>query len=347
MELENLKKDRFLRKDSNQEDSTKGATYASVNPAPKKGNDSLRKIGRTNGSEEDHGAENILTGTVITACFIQTSGLPSRIELEGNDITFFDDTFSRNGKVVGDTSRIIFTHGLGRPGESIQEGFILEKRASVIDTYDNVLSLYSLPAREGKTNYTYFGLDGRGFNANTNYTAFYVNHKTGGISQASANGAFIVVGTFDGVVNTDVNFGVVHNSLIPSLSGSGFSVIISATGTGIIGIASDIIPFGAGIDIGSASAKMGTFFGSVSACPLPTVENALDILAQIPDPSFVAERGHYGLDRKYFDDLTFPPELLYTDAKGRVDIEHNHMLGFLLKVVVELKAEIDLLKSKE
>lgn len=70
------------------------------------------------------------------------------------------------------------------------------------------------------------------------------------------------------------------------------------------------------------------------------------MLDKIPEPIFVAERGHYGEDRKYFDDLTMPKELLHTDSQGHVDIEHNHMLGFLLKVVIELKGEIDTLKNQ-
>jgi len=266
--------------------------------------------------------------------------------LEGNDLTFFDDTYVKNGKVVGDTSRLVFTHGSGRSGASIEQGFIWEKRASVFDTFDNVLSLYSLPPKKGKMNYTYFGIDGRGRNGNTNYTAFYINHSTKEVSQATANGAFVISGIVDSDVNVvDFNIGVFHNSL-SGIAGEGYSVFITGTGTGVIGIASDIIPFAADLDIGSPTQKLGTFYGSVSACPLPTVENALDILDKIPEPSFVGERGHYGLDIKYFDDITFPKELLYTDKKGRVDIEHNHLLGFLLKVVVELKAEIDLLKNK-
>ncbi len=36
---------------------------------------------------------------------------------------------------------------------------------------------------------------------------------------------------------------------------------------------------------------------------------------------------------------------LYTNPKGVVDIEHNHMLGFLLKVVIELRGEINKFKQ--
>jgi hypothetical protein len=161
MDTARLEIDRFLRKDPNQTDQTKGAAYAALNPAPKRGDDALRKIGRPKGSEEDDGAPNILTGTVIVSCFIQTSALPSRIEMEGNDLTFFDDTFAQGGRVIGDTSRLIFTHGSGKSGEVVEQGFILEKRASVYNTYDNVLSWYAVPAKPGAHNYMFIGRDAR------------------------------------------------------------------------------------------------------------------------------------------------------------------------------------------
>jgi hypothetical protein len=287
-------------------------------------------------SRKDEQAPNVLTGTVITGCFIQTSALPSRIEMEGNNFTFFDDTYSRNGEIVGDTSQLVFTHGSGKKGPNIEQGFIMEKRASIHDTYDNVLSWYSLPPKEGKMNYLYVGLDGRFNNANLNYLQITVNRDTSPVSQSIANGIFIISGATDGVVPASGNFNVLHNSLL-GVPGEGFSVFLSGSGTGLIAVNSVILPVSAGINIGSATNKFGTFYGSVSACPLPTVDNALDILDKIEEPTFVGERGHYGLDRKYFDDLTFPKEVLYTDPEGNIDIEHNHLLGFLLKSVIELK----------
>lgn len=343
MNEKDLNFDRFLGKDPKQSDSTKDPVYTSVNPTPKRGSDELKKIGRPKGSEEDGGAPNILTGTVIISCFIQTSALPSRIEMQGNDLTFFDDTYELGGTVIGDTSRLIFTHGSAKFGEVIQQGFIWEKRASIHDTYDNVLSLYALPPKPEKMNYMYFGYDGTGENPHTNYVAFNVNRSTGTVSQAIANGAFYITNSTDGVYASEFNFAILNNS-IASIAGDGFSIFLTGTGTGIIGIASDILPFAAGCDIGSASQKMGTFYGSVVACPLPTVENPLALLDRIEAPVYVGDRGHYGEDRRYFDDLTFPPELLYTDKKGRTEIEHTTMLGFLLQTVIELKAKVDLLE---
>lgn len=161
MDIQDLGADRFLRKDPSQTDQTKSAVYTALNPAPKRGDDSFRKAGRPKGNEEDDGAPNVLTGTVITSCFIQTSALPSRIELQGNDLTFFDDTYEVNGQVIGDTSRLIFTHASGKSGEKITQGFIMEKRASELNTYDNVLSLYALPPKVGAHNFMFIGRDGR------------------------------------------------------------------------------------------------------------------------------------------------------------------------------------------
>jgi hypothetical protein len=154
-----------------------------------------------------------------------------------------------------------------------------------------------------------------------------------------------VAGVVDGAAASAVNLGVFYNSIL-GVPGDGFSAFIGGTGTGLVVFASDSIPALPGLDIGSPSNKFGTFYGSVSACPLPTVDNALEILDKIEEPTFVGERGHYGLNRKYFDDLTFPQEILFTDAKGRTDIEHNHMLGFLLKALIELKTKVDLLERK-
>lgn len=375
MDLQNLKQDRFLRKDANQTDQTKGAAYASSNPAPKRGDDSLRKIGRPSGAEEDDGSRNILTGTVIVACFIQTSALPSRIEIEGNDITFFDDTYTENGRVVGDTSRLVFTHGSGKRGEQILQGFIMEKRASVYNTYDNVLSWFAMPAAEGAHNYMFIGRNAYSSDEQRNlHSINFAINRDSAFEQPTGNplnGVFRIEYAEDEVSIAPVFAGGSSASLFEGSGLTGFSSVIVGGDGGISGIGfldpstgniaiamymlsenavtlgADLIPDTNGAyDIGSPTFKIGTFYGSVSACPLPTVDNALAILDRIPQPTYVGDRGHYGENRKYFDDLTFPQEILYTNPKGVTDIEHNHLLGFLLKAVIELKAEVDFLKGK-
>lgn len=251
MEFQNLNQDRFLRKDPNQTDETKGSVYAVLNPAPKRGDDSLRKIGRPKGSEEDDGAPNVLTGTVITSCFIQTSALPSRIELQGNDLTFFDDTYNDGGEVIGDTSRLIFTHASGKEGNIITEGFIMEKRASIHDTYDNIFSFYALPPKQGKMNQMFFGFEGSGTNFETNSIQFTVNHQNNPVTQDIANGKFSIGGAIDGdKASIGINLGVFYNSIL-GVPGEGYSVFLTGTGTGFIIFGSTVIPATADIDLGT------------------------------------------------------------------------------------------------
>ncbi len=95
--------------------------------------------------------------------------------------------------------------------------------------------------------------------------------------------------------------------------------------------------------IGSPLAKT-TVYGSVVACPLPTVPNALDVIRKIPEPTYVGERGHFG-KRLYFDDETFPVEGLI-DIEGKPEIEHTMMIGLLMKAVTELTKEVDKLKEE-
>lgn len=260
MDLEQAQKDRFLRKDPNQRDSTKGAVYTSVNPSPKRGDDALRKIGRPSGSEEDDGAPNVLTGTVIVSCFIQTSALPSRIELQGNDLTFFDDTYAQGGDVIGDTSRLVFTHASGKKGEKISQGFIWEKRGSRTNSYDNVLSLYALPAKEGAQNYLFFGLEGSGTEFNTNSMQHIVNHNSSVPEDRPGNGLFAIGGSLDGQDIYLPAFGVAWNSIV-GVPGDGYSVFLSGRGTGVVLINTDIIPIGTP-NIGSPSEPFGTIYAS-------------------------------------------------------------------------------------
>lgn len=227
MDLTDLQKNRLLQKDPKQTDQTKDPTYTASNPNP------------YNPPIPGNDAPNVLTGTVITSCFIQTSALPSRVELQGNDITFYDDTTSKNGKVTGDTSRLVFTHNSGKEGAVITQGFIWEKRASEINSYDNVLSLYSLPTIQDPVahiqtmNYMFFGLEGSGTEFNTNAIQFIVNHDTRPVTQDSGNGLWAVGGVTDSAKPGTPNLAVLHNSIL-GIPGEGYSVFIKPSGTGLI-----------------------------------------------------------------------------------------------------------------
>lgn len=374
MKIGDLKFNRLIQKDPRQSEQTEGAIYNSSNP-PIRRDSANDQNGRGTPRDEDKGAPNVLTGTVITSCFIQTSALPSRVEIAGNDVTFYDDTFLENGEIKGDTARLVFTHDLNS-----DEGFIMEKRASLLDTYDNVLSWYATPARSGRHNYMFIGRNG-----DLNDPQRHVNSIHFNIDQDSSlapdpdnslNGVFRLEYSVDGVQQATnhviLNAGNSEQVFI-GLGVGGFSalmvggdggwagigyadpatdnlvyVMMYATSETTMALGADLIPDADGAyDIGSPSFKIGTLYGSVVACPLPAFENPLEILDRVPAPAYVGDRGHYGENRKYFDDLTFPEEVLFTSKKGIKDIEHNNMLGFLLGVVIELRKEIQELKEKQ
>ncbi len=218
-----------------------------------------------------YGVPNILTGTVIVSCFIQTSALPSRIEMQGNDLTFFDDSFEQNGQVMGDTSRMIFTHASGKKGSIVSEGFILEKRASKFDTYDNVLALYALPNAGAKQNVLYLGRDGRsGQTLRVNYIEVTVNHESVPGSSGFPNGKFAVGGAIDGVIAAVPNFEIVHNAQI-GIATAGYSVIIRGTGGGVVAFPNGIFlspgirwAFGTGSPEGAVAAGVGSLYSNIS-----------------------------------------------------------------------------------
>lgn len=362
---------RQLYKNPKQTTETEGAPFASVHPTQpsRPSAASTFKNGNDTGNSDD-GSRNVLTGSVITSCFIQTTALPNRIELAGNDLTFYDNTFEQGGVVKGDTSRIVFTHDLNS-----NEGFIIEKRSSIYNTYDNVISWYATIPKAGAHNYMFIGRNALSSDPqrNLNSVHFNVDNTTSVGANNYLNGVFEVEYSEDGVqTNGNQKLLILGNSKEINASLTGFSGIIMGGDGGIAGIGyafsttqinvlmyadtstrmrlgADLIPDTNGAyDIGSPSFKIDTLYGSVVACPLPTVENALEILERIPEPTFVGERGHYGEDKKYFDDLTFPEEVLYkNEKKGLIDIEHNHMLGFLLKAVIELNQKVKDLQSQE
>ncbi len=343
MNLSDLQFDRNLRKKASQTDQTKGTAFISNNPIVNTQNNSTTKTDSGRDATQS-GAKELNTGTVITAAIIQTSATPSRVQMAGNDITFFDDTYSKDGEIVGDTSRLIFTHGSGRKGDIITSGFIMEKRASTHDTYDNVLSFYSINDIPGKMDYLFLGTDGRHRELHTNYVEIAINHDSTASSNPPGNGAFVVSVAEDGVAILAPLIQVAYNSVF-GIPGDGWSTFITARNAGFVVIGADVMPNDVGIDIGSPSNKFGTFYGATAACSLPTVPNALELLDLIPEPTDIGDRGHFG-EGIYFDDQTFPDEISFINSEGAKDIEITRVVGFLLKAVKELSAEVKDLKTQ-
>jgi hypothetical protein len=96
-------------------------------------------------------------------------------------------------------------------------------------------------------------------------------------------------------------------------------------------------------NIGSPSLKFKNIYGTVVACPLPTITNALDVIRKIPEPTKVGDRGHFG-DQLYFDDLTFPSEVMHPTEFGP-EIEHTRMIGLLMQAVRELTEKVDTMEK--
>lgn len=359
MLFQDLQLNRNLYKSPQQNDGTKSSEYMASNPIPLGNRQNYRGKPTSQNTGDDDGAPNVITGSVITACFIQTTTLPDRIEMAGNDLTLYDNTFTEDGVVKGNTARMVFTHDLNS-----QEGFIMEKRASVRNTYDNVISWFATPAKNDRDNYIFIGRNAfqTDQQRNTNGLVFGINTKSdvpGDFSdpRQALNGIIRIESAVDGT-SQGIVF-IAGNAL--AISGNaitGGSAYMRAYGGGEVGWAYDsatvwyasnattILPGAAGVNIGSALNKFGTFYGSVSACPLPVPNRpALDILDELPAPTTVGERGHYGDDILYYDNITAPEELLHTDSEGYKDFEHGKTIGFLMKAVIELHQEVKRLKA--
>ena len=345
-------------------------------------------------------ARQIVTGTVIVSSIFRTSDFTNRVELNGNDIFLYNNTYLDGAVLRGDSARLVFGR-LDRPiipGTTNQEGmFVMEERTSVNSDDDNVLSWYATAPASGHYNWMFIGRNGLASpddQRNLGSIHFAVDEKFGQ-APSFANGVFelemsresIFVGR--GLVIGDARM------ISPPLT-SGFSAYIAAEGGGVVGmgyhtsssvvglliyilsineviLGAHFIPDTDNVyDIGTLIKRIGslyvntifassvnttnfntntfanstksTFNGSVVACPLPTVLNALEVIKKIPEPTKVGDRGHYG-DGLYFDDLTFPEEVLW-EIDGKKEIEHTHMIGLLMQAVRQLTKKVDDLELK-
>ena len=358
MLLSDLQLDRNLTRQPNQTKSTSTASYLATNPTLTPGNNAANN--NAYNAPDSNGASQVITGAVITSCIIQTSAAPDRAELVNSTLSLYDDTYEQNGTVIGTTGKIFFTHDLNS-----DEGFIMEKRASIYNTYDNVLSLYALPSGTGNHNYMFIGRNATlaDQERNVNSIHFSINKDTSfpfdlntvllnGIIQMeySENSALIGQSFLSGNSEALLGEGFLGYSTYIIAGNGGRAGIAYFDGTNINEVifasnSTTILPGATGIDLGSPSNKFSTFYGTVAACSLPTVENALQLLEKIPAPALIGDRGHFGKDKIYFDDQTFPDEITFINSEGNKDIEMTRMIGFLLKTVIELNDKIKILES--
>lgn len=317
-------------------------------------------------------ANQIITGTVITDCIIKTSSLPARVQISGNDIFMYEDTTGGSSPIVGDTATLNWIRA-----DDNTKKFIMVKRASVNDDLDNVWSFYATPPASGKYNWMFFGRDGD-LNfpfRNVGSMSFAVDIKTG--QSATKGNGYYGVEVSRNSANPLVCIATGDSRTIMGPGISGLSSVIQAHDGGYAGISYagnmamymnsstdvklglDLIPdANLAYNIGSPAAQIQTIYcaqlgdgsnkvdmyGTVTACPLPTVPNALEVIEKIPAPTKVGERGHFG-DKLYFDDETFPEEVLW-EIKGKKEIELTNMVGLLMKAVIELNQKVKELESR-
>ena len=192
----------------------------------------------TPGNNKD--APNVITGTVITDCIIQTSGLPHRVLIQGNNITFYDDTSKINGVFAGNASTLIFQ------GASNDYGaFAMERRVSVNDPLDNVLSWYVTPPVAGHHNWLFIGRQGNANDPERNLNAMYFAVNIVSTDAASAgNGIWAVEVDIDGVIPTAFGISIGDSRTIaPGIgASSSYSTVIASEAGGAVGMAYVVNP---------------------------------------------------------------------------------------------------------
>lgn len=123
------------------------------------------------------------------------------------------------------------------------------------------------------------------------------------------------------------------------------SVITNQLGSGATPVGSSFLNLVEAVQITGPGLTKATILANVTACPLPTFTDALDVIRRIPDPVRIDDpRAHFG-DRMYIDDLTFPDEALFTIMDKR-EIELTNMAGLLVQSVRQLTEKVDRLEQE-
>lgn len=108
--------------------------------------------------------------------------------------------------------------------------------------------------------------------------------------------------------------------------------------------------------IGNASTKQTIYCNALSACPLPSTDNALAKFKTLPQPKTKdklkkPEKAHFefkepGKKRKYFDIDDVPDEVTFINSDGEKDIELIRVIGFCFQALKELNEEVETLKKR-
>lgn len=145
-------------------------------------------------------AGDILSGTKIANCFIRSNDSSARVEISGNDVVLYDDSYLRNGVIEGDTSSIKFLRS-----DDNSKGFIFEKRVGKDNDSDNILELYAQEPAENRFNSLFIGRRGNEFTGNLSSFTIAINcDSTKGfpLENGGQNGFFTISVSRDGVASS-------------------------------------------------------------------------------------------------------------------------------------------------
>ena len=184
-------------------------------------------------------ASGVQEGTVLTNCIVQTSALAHRVQISDNEINFYNDTYTSNGVIKGDTSRLIF----GRL-DSTNGTYTMEQRTSTSSDLDNVLSWYASSPASGHYNWMFIGENGDASNRQRNLGGMFFNVNTISTQPAAiSNGVYAVGVSINGADPVDWSFITADTRAIDStgvISSTGVSTVISAYSGGFVGMAYNI-----------------------------------------------------------------------------------------------------------
>lgn len=271
MNLNDLKLNRFLIKtdstnvsNSDVSSNTSVEDYSSNVYRKKNSNNSDANV-----ANENDDAQNVLTGTVISSCFIRTSDRPSRVEISGNDMRLYDDSVGGTGSINGDSSGISFLRSDELPG-----GFVIRERKGKSSNLDNVMELFFNANTPGGHNFIFLGRDGIPTPGSINLDSMSIAiHQRTAEPAGTNNGYFAIQTYFDNDILTPTNNLFIVDSRQIGFAGPGTVGIIMGSGDGFGGIgyqALGTLNVNVGFYQDAVSLKMGMTI-------LPDADNTYDI----------------------------------------------------------------------
>ena len=173
---------------------------------------------------EDKANDSISAGKMVSSQF------KNRLETS-QDMEYLDNSTGGNGIITGQTASIKFTRS-----DDKTKSFLMQKRAGVTNTQNNVFELYPIKANLNAFNYIYIGVDGMHKDVSVNsYVELGANIDTTK-SYSSQNGAIVMALNRNGVATAYSQVSVV-DARSRNSSNVGVDVELIATGNdGIVAL---------------------------------------------------------------------------------------------------------------